>query len=119
MAGSEPEQRSVLREMRDMGTGGEVPIRAQPAAFLFPSALLAGSRKRVKTYGPLPDPDVVEMMDSATGQPLPCPSENDTAVTGERIGEGQQVTTQDANIGMVLFGAWKYSSRLVSKCQSR
>jgi HK97 family phage major capsid protein len=36
-----------------------------------------------------------------------------TGVIGERVGEGQQVTDVDVNLGQILFGAWKYSSRMV------
>ena len=44
-------------------------------------------------------------MDTATGQPLPFPTDNDTAVTGEIIGEGQQVTTADVSLGQIMLSA--------------
>ena len=54
-----------------------------------------------------------EIMDTATGQPLPYPTDNDTTIMGELVGEGQQVSDKDVTISQVLFGAWKFSSKMV------
>jgi HK97 family phage major capsid protein len=108
------EQRSLLeREYRDMGTGGEAAYPGATTGFFSPVGFVEKIIETLKYFGPLLDPDVVQIMDTATGSPLPYPSENDTGVIGERIGEGQQVTEADVNLGMVLLGAWKYSSRVV------
>jgi len=47
-----------------------------------------------------------------TGQPLPYPTANDTAVTGELVGEAQQVTTADVTLGNIIFNAFKYSTKM-------
>ena len=112
--GMPQEQRSLLeREYRDMQTGGEGAYPGSTVGFFVPVGFVNSIIETLKYYGPLLNPDLVEMMDSATGAPLPFPSENDTGVIGERVGEGQQVTDVDVNIGQVLLGAWKYSSRVV------
>ena len=54
-----------------------------------------------------------EIMDTATGQPLPYPTDNDTTVSGEIVGEGQQVSDKDVVVGQVLFGAWKFSTKMI------
>jgi HK97 family phage major capsid protein len=118
----DPAERSVLEqyrstlETRDMGTGGQ---GAYPGAtgslggFFVPVGFVLEIIEAMKTTGPLLDEDKVRMMTTATGQPLPIPAEDDTAVIGERIGEGQQVTTQDLNLSMIMLGSYKYSSRMV------
>jgi HK97 family phage major capsid protein len=112
--GMPQEERSLLeREYRDMGSGGQGAYPGATTGYFVPVGFVNSIIETLKYFGPLLNPDLVEMMDTATGAPLPFPSENDTGVIGERIGEGQQVTDADVNIGQVLLGAWKYSSRVV------
>jgi HK97 family phage major capsid protein len=53
------------------------------------------------------------IMDTATGNPLPYPTANDTTVAGERIAEGTQVSTQDVTLGNITFNAYMYSTKMV------
>jgi hypothetical protein len=106
------EQRSLLeREYRDMQDrrGRSVSWRDY-VGFFVPVGFVQNDHRNLKYYGPLLNPDLVEIMDTATGAPLPYPSENDTGVIGERVGEGQQVTDVDVNIGQSDVRQWKYSS---------
>ncbi len=113
VAAMDPEQRSILQEHRDMGTGGQGAFPGSTAGFFVPVGFMHDIVEALKYYGPFLDPDVCRIMDTATGQPLPYPTEDDVSVLGERVGEGQQVSDQDVNIGQLMLGAVKYSSRMV------
>lgn len=108
----------TLQEMRDMGIGttpGAYPgITSGPGIFV-PVGFEDAIESALKYYGPMLDggQSMPRIMTTATGQPLPFPTDNDTTVVGEQVGEGAQVTTGDVTIGMVTFGAWKYSTKMV------
>jgi HK97 family phage major capsid protein len=93
-------------EKRDMGIG-----TLTLGGYFVPKGFVYDVEEALKYYGPMLLTS--EIMDTATGQPLPYPTDNDTAVMGELVGEGQQVSEQDVLIGQVLFGAWKFSSKMV------
>lgn len=115
------EQRTLLEkyrapmEQRDMGVGipGGGAYPGSTMGFFSPVGFVRDIVETMKYYGPMLDPGVCEIMDTATGAPLPYPTDNDTVVTGELIGENQQVTEQDVNLGQIVLGSWKYSSRMV------
>lgn len=94
------------KEKRDMGIG-----TLTLGGYFVPKGFVYDVEEALKYYGPMLLTS--EIMDTATGQPLPYPTDNDTAVMGELVGEGQQVTEKDVLIGQVLFGAWKFSSKMV------
>jgi HK97 family phage major capsid protein len=93
-------------EKRDMGIG-----TLTLGGYFVPKGFVYDVEEALKYYGPMLLTS--EIMDTATGQPLPYPTDNDTTVMGELVGEGQQVTEKDVLIGQVLFGAWKFSSKMV------
>jgi HK97 family phage major capsid protein len=112
------EDRSILRmETRDMSEGalgGAYPgSTSTSGGFFVPVGFVDDIEVALKDYGPLLREDVVTILPTDTGQPLPYPTTNDTNVLAQLIGEGQQVTEADANVGMIMFGAWKFSSGLV------
>lgn len=92
-------------EFRDMGIGVNTL-----GGYFVPRGFVYDVEEALKYYGPMLE--VAEIMDTATGQPLPYPTANDTTVAGEIVGEGQQVTEKDVNVGQVLFGAFKFSTRM-------
>src|ERR1017187_3480069 len=113
------EDRATLRmdrmETRDMGTGGQGAFPGATAGFFVPVGFVQKVEIALKYYGPMLDGGVgmPTIMDTDTGQPLPWPTSNDVLVMGELIGENQQVNDQDVNIGQIMFGAWKLSTKLV------
>jgi HK97 family phage major capsid protein len=113
LQGMPHEERGVLTEFRDMGSGGQGAYPGATSGFFVPLGFVNSIIESLKFTGPMVDASVVEMMDTATGAPLPYPSDNDVSVTGERVGEGQQVTSTDVSISALMLGAYKYSSRLV------
>ena len=94
------------KEKRDMGIGS-----LSLGGYFVPKGFVYDVEEALKYYGPMLLTS--EIMDTATGQPLPYPTDNDTTIMGELVGEGQQVTEKDVLIGQVLFGAWKFSSKMV------
>lgn len=54
--------------------------------------------------------DVMRTEDGAT---MPWPTADDTTNTGELIGENTEVAGQDVTFGVVNFGAYKFSSKMV------
>ncbi len=107
--------RSSDREHRDMGSGGQGAYPGATTGFFVPVGFVDRITEALKYYGPmlLGGQGLPTIMDTDSGQPLPFPTDNDTTVSGEQVGEGQQVTTQDVSIGQITFGAWKYSTKLV------
>lgn len=111
------EDRKAFFEYRDMGTSGQAayPGITSGAGIFVPVGFVDRITEALKYYGPMlvggaGNPDIME---TATGQPLPFPTDNDTTQTGEIIGEGQQVNMGDVTIGQVILGAYKFSSKLV------
>lgn len=106
------EDRTALApERRDMGSGGGNALQGPGAGFLVPVGMADRIETAMKFYGPMLE--AVTQMPTETGAPLPYPTSNDTTVVGELVGEGQQVTEQDVTIGSVIFGAYKYSTKMV------
>jgi HK97 family phage major capsid protein len=105
--GMSPENRKILVERRDMGALGS----GAAGAYFVPQGFVYDVESAMKWYGPMLDSSTI--MDTATGNPLPWPNDNDTTQTGEQITENTQVTTQDVTLGSLTFNAWKYSTKLV------
>jgi HK97 family phage major capsid protein len=100
------ENRAILAEFRDMGVG-----TGNLGGYFVPQGFVYDIEQALKYYGNMLG--VATIMDTATGQPLPYPTDNDTTVTGELVGEGVQVTNADVSIGHIVFGAFKFSTKLV------
>ena len=94
------------REKRDMGIGA-----LNLGGYFVPKGFVYEVEEAMKYYGPMLLTS--EIMDTATGQPLPYPTDNDTNVSGEIVEEGQQVSNKDVTIGQVLFGAFKFSTKMI------
>jgi HK97 family phage major capsid protein len=106
------EQRAILAgakpEYRDMGIA-----TSALGGFLVPQGFVFDIEQALKFYGDMVNEGVVSMLNTATGNPMPYPTDNDTTNTGELIGEAAQVTETDVTIGSITFGAYKYSTKMV------
>jgi HK97 family phage major capsid protein len=108
------EERDLLqKEYRDMGSGGQGAYPSATTGFFVPVGFVQNVISALKYFGPFLDKDVTEIMESTTGQVLPYPTDNDVNISGERVGENAQVSSSDVALGQILFGAYKYSSRLI------
>lgn len=56
---------------------------------------------------------VARLLETATGNALPWPTSNDTAVSGELISENSTVTMANPTIGHITLNAFKYSTKMV------
>jgi len=110
--GITPEERSLIAEIRDMGTGG---AGAYPGITVFaPVSFMDMVTSATKYVGPMLDPEVATAHDTATGAPFAFPADNDTATTGEMVAENQQVTSSDvATISAAYLGSFKFSSKII------
>jgi HK97 family phage major capsid protein len=109
------DQRALLFERRDMGTGGQGAYPGATAGFFVPVGFFHDVEDALKYYGPMLNggEGMPFLLDTDTGQPLPYPAADDTLQVGEQILENAPVTTQDVNLQMVMFGAFKYSTKIV------
>lgn len=94
------------KEQRDMGIATNTL-----GGYFVPQGFVYAVEEAMKYFGDMLN--VCDVFDTATGQFLPYPTDNDTANTGEIVGEGQQVTKQDIVIGRVTFGAFKFSTKMI------
>lgn len=104
-----------IGETRDMGSGNQGAYPGATSGFFVPVGFVDRIEEALKYYGPMlrGGPGNPEIMDTATGQPLPFPTDNDTTISGELVGENQLTNAQDVSLGQVILGAYKYSSKLV------
>ena len=113
--GMPEEQRALLQqyraERRDMGIDGGNSVTGPRGSFLVPIGFVDRIEAALKFSGNLLRDCTI--MPTVTGQPMPYPMSDDTQILGELIGENTQVTTQDVSLSNVVFGAYKFSSRLV------
>lgn len=94
------------RERRDMGIGTN-----SLGGYFVPRGFVYEIEEAMKWYGSMLLSS--DIMDTATGQPLPYPTDNDTTNTGEIVGEGKQVSGADVVISNIVFGAEKFSTKMV------
>jgi HK97 family phage major capsid protein len=109
------DQRALLFERRDMATGGQAAFPGATTGFFVPVGFFKEVEDALKYYGPMLEggEGMPLLLDTDTGAPLPFPAADDTSQVGEQIGESQPITTQDVSLQQVMFGAWKYSTKLV------
>jgi HK97 family phage major capsid protein len=93
--------------------------------YFVPAGFIYDIENALKYFAPLVDGTVVEIMETATGQPLPYPISNDTDQSAHVLGEsvdassidlgrgGSPTIDQDVLAGHINFGAWKYTTGLV------
>jgi HK97 family phage major capsid protein len=99
----DPEVRATM----STGTGSE-------GAYLIPEGFQATLEIAALQFaGGMIDPNVVTVLRTATGNPLPIPTSDDTSNTGERIAENTEVGYADVAFGQVMLEAFLYSSKMV------
>lgn len=103
IANMDPEIRATM----STGTGSE-------GGYVIPEGFVNRLEIAALAYsGGMVDPNVVTVLRTATGNPLPMPTSDDTSNTGERIAENTQVAAQDVAFGQVMLNAYLYSSKVV------
>lgn len=104
------EERAVYEgrapEFRDMGISV-----SSLGGYFVPQGFVYDIDQAMKYWGDMLG--IAEILDTATGQTLPYPTDNDTTITGEIVAEGAQVTEADVSVGHLNFGAYKFSTKMV------
>jgi HK97 family phage major capsid protein len=94
-------------EFRDLGVGTN-----SLGGFFVPQGFVYDVEQAMKYYGPMLNTSTI--MQTASGQPLPYPTDNDTTNVGSILAEGAQLTSSvDVTIGSITFGAYKFTSGIV------
>jgi len=93
-------------ERRDMGISVSTL-----GGYFVPQGFVYEIEEAMKYYGDMLG--IADILDTATGQPLPYPTDNDTTITGELIAEGQQVSDADVTVGHIVLGAYMFSTKMV------
>lgn len=109
--GVSAEDRRLMQEFRDMGTGGGNALQGSGGGYFVPVGFVDKVEDAMKWYGDMLQ--AATIMTTATGQPLPYPTDNDTGTVGELVGEAVQVSTADLTLGNLTLNAYKYSTKMV------
>lgn len=109
-AGLTSEQRTLLakREDRAQSVGTNTA-----GGYLVPVQFQADLVKSLKAWGPMMDPGVTRMLNTATGASITFPTMDDTANTGAQIAENTQVSLAEVAFGTKTLDAFKYTSGVV------
>jgi len=123
----------------DVTRGTEAEVRAAAHKSAFSKFVRNGDASEIRTYTPMSDSvqgafivpqgfqyeleqallayggvrQVARLLPTATGNALPWPTSNDTAVSGELIGENTASTQANPTISNLTLNAWKYGTKLV------
>ena len=120
-------------EKRDQEAGTQSITYTQGAAggYFVPAGFVYDVEIATKYFCPMADGSVIRILETATGNVLPYPTNNDTSEAWYIIGEAQQVSDQgqssnyptpgtapsgqpgDLGMSQVTFGAWKGTTGLV------
>ncbi len=80
--------------------------------YTIPSGFVYALEEALLYFGPIMQ--IADVMRTATGQPLPWPTVNDTGNSGVMLSENTTVGSSVApTFGQVLFNAFKFSSQLI------
>lgn len=104
------EQRTILKsyEERAQSVGTNTA-----GGYLVPVIFQEELVKSLKAWGPMMDPGVTRMLQTATGAALTFPTMNDTANVGALIAENTQVSLSEVAFGTKTIDAFKYTSGVV------
>lgn len=115
---SESERALLVEQRATIGvegtpTGGAYP--GSSAGFVVPVGFISDVEVALKYYGPMLDggPAMPKILVTETGGPLPFPTSNDTTVSGEIITEASSQNVADVSTGILNFGSYKFSSKIV------
>lgn len=103
--GIKDEERSLLTEKRDLSLIGA------SGGFTVPQGFQATLVETQRAYGAFLNPGVATILNTATGNPIPMPLEDDTTNVATIIAEAVSLTTStDAIFTNITLGAFTYRS---------
>jgi len=94
---------------------GPPEVRAQSTSataggYTIPQGFMPEITKSLALWGPMLDPGHARIIATDSGNPLPWPTVNDTANTGESLAENTAAADQDVTFGQKLLGAYVFDS---------
>jgi HK97 family phage major capsid protein len=107
---------NAAKEQRDLAEGAPMLSHIGTytgLGYFVPTGFVNAIEQATKYFAPLLDGSVITVMDTATGQPLPFPTSNDTSNAATIVGEAGTVNELDATASQISFGAYKFTSGLV------
>lgn len=89
-------------------------VTGSAGAYTIPQGFVYTLEKAMKWFGGMRQ-SRAKIVRTATGNPLPWPTMNDTGNTGELVAENSSVSqaSSEMSFGQITFNAYKYSSKLV------
>lgn len=105
--GLQPEQRELLGKHR-----AQSAVTGASGGYTVAQAFYNRLFDAMKAFGAMQEAGAT-VISTTTGADMPMPTANDTANTGELIGENTAVNAQDISFGQVILKAYKYSSKTV------
>lgn len=107
-----PELRKVLSYGRANVEGrAQSAIVGAAGGFIVPQQFLGQIVDAMKSYSGMRQ--VATILSTTSGNPIPIPTANDTAIEGEIVAENVVTSAQDITFGQVILSAYKYSSKAV------
>jgi HK97 family phage major capsid protein len=103
-------------ELRDIAEGAPMLNHMgsyTSLGFFVPTGFENQIENATKYYAPLLDSDVFTTMTTASGNPLPFPTSNDTNQSAAIVGEGASIPQMDPSAGQIIFAAYKLTSGVV------
>jgi HK97 family phage major capsid protein len=103
-------------EMRDVAEGAPMLNHVGTytgLGFLVPTGFKNAIEDATKYYAPLMDGSVFTVLETATGNPLPFPTSNDTSNSAVIVGEAGSISEQDITASHIVFAAYKLSAGIV------
>lgn len=110
------EERSALMELRTQLAPEQRALSAGTDAtggYTVPEGFQAEIIKSMQMYGPMLNPAVTRVLDTASGNRLPWPTLDDTSNKGALLSENTQATEQDLAFGEKELDAYTYTSKIV------
>ena len=105
IAGVDPELRGIL-ESRAQSEGTN-----SAGGYMVPQGFLEKITETMKAFGGILN--VANVIHTETGNPLPWPTNDDTANAGALLSENTQISAQDSSFGQVMVNAYTYTSKLI------
>ncbi|HTE35783.1 MAG TPA: phage major capsid protein [Reyranella sp.] len=108
---SMPDDLRAIAMPRFSAAQGTVPDTA--GGYLVPEGFYGQLIDAQLAFGGMLDPALVTVLETGTGNPLPIPTDNDTASIGAILGENTQAGETEVTFGNITLGAYTYTSKIV------
>jgi len=104
------EEANVLRTGRPQAAQSGQQSNGTQGGYLVPTGFGGELLEALKAFGGMRD--VSNVIQTASGAPLPFPTVDETAQEGEIVAESTTASSQDVTFGTIAIGAFKFSSKI-------